>query len=79
MTEAEYEKVIAGLKQDLLNERRMWKAAVALVLSEPQNIGLVGDPAKPNEVRETLRPIAELVVSYEQLTDLVFIKQGTGD
>lgn len=40
-------------------ERAMWKLTIAAILRRPADIELIGEPGKPNDVRETLRPIAD--------------------
>ena len=63
-------KLVAKLKQDLLNERRMWKSAVNFVLQCPRNLDIVGNPNEINEVRETLRPVADLVIRLEDIAEM---------
>lgn len=52
-------KELKTAKQSLVNERQMWQQAIGIVVKNPADLRLIGTPDKPNEIRESLRPLAE--------------------
>lgn len=54
------------LEQELLDERETWIKAIKVVLDNPNDLAVIGDPVKENDVREALRPVAELTIRLRE-------------
>ena len=58
---------LVELRNELSRERQTLAEALAIVLANPRDIELIGDPSKPNALREMLLPVAELCKDQSRL------------
>lgn len=67
MTESRELSPEERLAVEIAKERQMWKNALAIVLNCPDDLDLIGNPGSENDVREALRPVANLQKAVESM------------